>query len=169
MPTTPQTLSWKKQPYVWMLILIPMSAVIMGIVMITLAIESDSGLVVDDYYKKGKQINKVIARDKMAALMSLNAGLEFNTETARVDVQFLTDNWPPDDEAITLGLYHATRPGMDQLLLLEKLEPNHYSAEFKPLAQGRWKVQLATDKWRLVGSLYRPGSDSLQLKAFSAD
>ena len=152
-----------------MLILIPMSAVIMGIVMMTLAIESDSGLVVDDYYKRGKQINKVIARDKMAALMSLNAGLEFNTESATVDVKFLTDKWPPGDEAITLGLYHATRPGMDQVLILEKLKPNHYSAPYELLAPGRWKVQLATDKWRLVGSLFRPGSDSLQLKAFPVD
>ena len=161
-----QTLSWKKQPYVWMLILIPLSAVIMGVVMITLAIESDSGLVVDDYYKKGKQINKVIERDKMAASMSLSASLEFKADTASVDVKFLTDNWQAGDEAITLGLYHATRPGMDQELLLEKIKINHYSAEFTPLAPGRWKVQLATDSWRLVGSLYRPGGDSLQLMAF---
>ena len=32
----------------------------MGVVMITLAIQSYSGLVVDDYYKKGKQINRVL-------------------------------------------------------------------------------------------------------------
>lgn len=164
-----QTLSWKKQPYVWMLILIPLSAVVMGVVMITLAIKSDSGLVVDDYYKKGKQINKVIERDKMAASMSLSVSLEFNEETSSVDVTFLTDNWQAGDEAITLGLYHATRPGMDQVLKLEKLKTNLYSAEFTPLAQGRWKIQLATDSWRLVGSLYRPGGDSLQLTAFPAD
>ena len=46
--------SWKREPLVWMLIAIPFSAVVMGVVMITLAIQSSSGLVVDDYYKKGQ-------------------------------------------------------------------------------------------------------------------
>ena len=58
--------NWKQEPMVWLLIAIPLSAVIMGVVIITLAINSYSGLVVDDYYKKGKHINRVIARDKCA-------------------------------------------------------------------------------------------------------
>ena len=55
------------------LIGIPLSAVIMGIVMLTLAIQSWSGLVVDDYYRKGKQINRVLARDKLAYELGLAA------------------------------------------------------------------------------------------------
>jgi len=49
--------NWKREPLVWMLIAIPLSAVIMGVVMITLAIQSFSGLVVDDYYKKNWPTN----------------------------------------------------------------------------------------------------------------
>ena len=69
--------SWKTQPYVWMLILIPFSAVVVGMIMLTLAIKSDTGLVVDDYYKKGKQINQVLARDLAASTMGLSAALNF--------------------------------------------------------------------------------------------
>ncbi|MCP4429838.1 MAG: FixH family protein [Gammaproteobacteria bacterium] len=169
MITDTQLLSWKNQPYVWMLILIPMSAVIMGVVMITLAINSDSGLVVDDYYKKGKQINKVIARDRMAASMSLSANIEFNMDSKNIDVIFLTYNWQSNNEVITLGLYHATRPGMDQFLTLQKVDDYLFSARYTPLDPGRWKIQLATESWRLVGSLHRPGGNSLQLTAFLSE
>ena len=137
--------------------------------MLVLAIESDSGLVVDDYYKKGKQINRVIARDRIAAEMALSAGVEFNTDLERVDIVFHSDNWQASNEIITLGLYHATRPGMDQVIDLQKVNDRSYSTHFTPLQAGRWKIQLATDSWRLIGSLHRPGGKSLQLTAFSAE
>ena len=69
MNSAPETQrNWKREPMVWMLIAIPLAAVIMGVVMITLASQTFSGLVVDDYYKKGKQINRVLARDRLAQM-----------------------------------------------------------------------------------------------------
>ncbi len=159
--------SWKSQPYVWMLILIPLSAVIMGIIMITLAIESDSGLVIDDYYKKGKQINQVIVRDQAAGALGLSADIRFDSGTAGVYLTLKAKSALPDQETITLGLYHATRPGMDQSLILRRIDNNNFVAQFEPLDLGRWKVQLSTETWRLTGSLHRPGGDTLQLSAMS--
>ena len=52
---------------VWMIIMIPFSAVVMGGVMLTLAVSSDDGLVTDDYYRKGLQINRTLERDALAA------------------------------------------------------------------------------------------------------
>lgn len=161
--------SWKKQPYVWMLILIPFSAVIMGVIMINLAIQSDSGLVVDDYYKKGKQINQVIGRDQAASALALNANIQFDADSTTVKVDLSANSELSDGQTVTLGFYHATRPGMDQSQPLKRIGYQHYSAKFAPLAPGRWKVQLATDTWRLTGSLHRPGGDSLQLVAMATD
>ena len=67
--------NWKQEPLVWLLIAIPFTAVVMGVVMMTLAIQSYSGLVVDDYYKKGKQINRVLARDRFAHELGLAAAV----------------------------------------------------------------------------------------------
>ena len=58
---------WYQEPLVWMLIAIPGSAVVMGAVMLTLATSTYDGLVADDYYKRGLQINRSIAREKHAA------------------------------------------------------------------------------------------------------
>ncbi len=161
--------SWKRQPYVWMLILIPFSAVIMGIIMITLAIKSDTGLVVDDYYKKGKQINQVIARDQAAAALALNAGIRIDAESAEVHVNLKANSDLADNEIITLGFYHATKPGMDQSLILRHIGNNHYIAQIKPLDLGRWKIQLETETWRLTGSVHRPGGNNLQLTAMAVN
>ena len=58
---------WYREPMVWLIIMIPFSAVIMGGVLLTLAVSSDDGLVTDDYYKKGLQINRTLERDALAA------------------------------------------------------------------------------------------------------
>ncbi len=51
---------WYREPYVWLLIAIPACAVVAGFVTLALAIATDDGLVVDDYYWQGKQINRVL-------------------------------------------------------------------------------------------------------------
>lgn len=149
--------------------MIPLSAVIMGVVMISLAIQTDTGLVVDDYYKKGKQINRVIARDRMAASMLLRANIDLVPESSKLTISIISENWLPSDEVITLGLYHSTMPGKDQVLSMEKVSDRVYSTRYETLAPGRWKIQLSTDSWRLVGSLHRPGGNSVVLAAFSSE
>jgi hypothetical protein len=79
--------NWKQEPLVWLLIAIPFSAVVMGVVMITLAIQSYSGLVVDDYYKKGKQINRVLARDRFAHELGLAARFSLGDE-GKIEIRF---------------------------------------------------------------------------------
>ena len=78
---------WMREPLVWLLIAIPSSAVIMGVVMITLALQSWSGLVVDDYYRKGKQINRVLARDRLAYELGLAAGLRLDN-ASKLEIRF---------------------------------------------------------------------------------
>ena len=69
---------WYREPFVWLVILFPASAVIGGMITISLAISSDDGLVVDDYYKRGLEINRTLERDKAAARHGIQATLGFN-------------------------------------------------------------------------------------------
>jgi len=157
--------SWKSQPYVWMLILIPLTAVVVGMIMLTLAIESDTGLVVDDYYKKGKQINRVLERDQAASTMGLSANINLDVDNGKVEVRLKANSTLITNEQISLGLFHATKPGMDQTLLLSTDHQPIYTAALGELGDGRWHIHLSTDTWRLTGSLYVPGGSSLQLTA----
>ena len=71
----PMSLPWYKYKLVWMIIAIPAASVIAGINMIYLAVNTDDGLVVDDYYKEGMAINQSLQRDKTAAELGLTARL----------------------------------------------------------------------------------------------
>ena len=60
---------WYRHPWVWGIIAIPGSSVIVGIVMITLAASGPTDLVRDDYYKAGLTINQEFgARERAAEL-----------------------------------------------------------------------------------------------------
>ncbi len=146
---------WKREPLVWLLIVIPFSAVVMGVVIITLAIQSWSGLVVDDYYKKGKQINRVLARDKFAYELGLAASFKLATDGS---TEVLFDpgvSFIPGDK-IVLELVHATLPGLDQRLVLQKHGTHLLRGKINLHGSGRWNLYLHTRDWRLTGSLHYP-------------
>ncbi len=159
--TRDKTGNWKQEPLVWLLIAIPSTAVIMGVVMVTLAIQSYSGLVVDDYYKKGKQINRVIARDKFAWELGLEAGLRL--EQGRIEVRFDPSVSHVPGDRIELKLVHATRPGLDRELLLERRDTRLYSGALDLHGEGRWNVSLQTGDWRITGSMRYPQQGEARL------
>ncbi len=154
---------WTREPLVWMLIAIPASAVIMGMIMLTLAVQSYSGLVVDDYYRHGKQINRVIARDRLAWELGLEAELALDPDGA-VRVAFIAGADLLPDGDIELAFVHATRPGLDRSLALERVGFGIYRARVLLAGSGRWNLALQTPDWRLTGSLRRPQQGTALLK-----
>lgn len=153
---------WQREPLVWLLIGIPLSAVIMGIVMLTLAIQTWSGLVVDDYYRKGKQINRVLARDQLACELGLAANLRV-LESGRIEIRFDPGVSVIPGERIELKLVHATRPGLDRSLFFDNRQLRRLEAELPIPGPGRWNLFLQTGDWRLTGSLQFPQASSAPL------
>jgi len=154
--------NWKREPLVWMIIAIPASAVIMGVVMITLAIQSFSGMVVDDYYKKGKQINRVLARDQLAYELGLAAALSLEAANG-IEIRFDSGVSVIPGERIELKLVHATKPGLDQQLFFDNNNLRLLKATLQLPGSGRWNLILQTADWRLTGSLQYPDQRSAQL------
>ena len=163
MNTTQTNRSWYRFPYVWMMILIPFSAVIMGIIMISLAIESSSGLVVDDYYKQGKEINRVLARDEMAKSMGLEANLTLDSTTGKLQVKINSAKDAILSDQLDLHFFHSTREGKDQSRTLHRADGNTYTARIEQLPAGRWNLQISTESWRLTGSMKTPDNYMRQL------
>jgi len=150
---TKEVTRWHKEPYAWLLILFPALAVIASFVTLRLAINSYDGLVTDDYYKKGLEINRVLERDKRAQALGIDADVRFDpfahTFTARmraIDVNAL----PP---SLRLKLMHSTRAGFDRDLTIERTTDGSYFAILPQLAPGRWYAQIETDDWRILKSL----------------
>jgi hypothetical protein len=154
--------NWKREPLVWMLIAIPATSVIMGVIMITLAIQSFSGLVVDDYYKKGKQINRVLARDQLAHELGLGAALSIDA-TDGIRIRFDPGVSVIPGDRIELKLVHATMPGLDQQLFFDNNNLKLLESPLQLPGPGRWNLILQTPDWRLTGSLQHPTQNSARL------
>ncbi len=144
--------AWYLEPYVWLVILFPASAIIAGIFTLNLAIRSDDGLVVDDYYKQGLEINRTLDRDKAAISYGLDASLQFNADAKliRLLIKVNSDYQLPDK--INLSFSHHTRSGFDQTVLLEQVDDGVYQSVLPKLIAGTFSVQLAADNWRLLTS-----------------
>lgn len=154
--------TWRQEPLVWLLIAIPASAVVMGVVMLTLAIRSYSGLVVDDYYQQGKQINRVLERDRLAWELGLAAGLRLGADDS-IEIRFAPGVGRVPGERIELVLVHATRPGLDRRLLLDNSTNEPLRAKLSLPGEGRWNLYLQTPDWRLTGSLRYPRDNAAEL------
>lgn len=154
---------WYQEPYVWLLITFPMLAVVAGFYTLYLAIISYDGLVEDDYYKRGKQINRVLERDQAAASLGLSANTRFDFDSGRIVVLFRSKPGFAAPDRLSLRLLHATRAGYDQKLTLQRLPDGRYFGLYKTIVAGRWHVQLETDVWRLTGSLVLPKENQVEL------
>ena len=152
---------WYREPLVWMLIAIPGSAVLVGMLLLTLAIRSYDGLVVDDYYARGKQINQSLQRDRAAARHGLSASL--NVHAGGIALTLAGDSNFEPPAILSLGLYHATRGGHDRELTLVRSQDQVYRADLAPLPAGAWELQLASGDWRLTGRLHAPGESDVRM------
>lgn len=141
---------WYREPMVWLVIAIPLSAVVMGAVMLTLAVSTYDGLVSDDYYKKGLQINRSMERDELAVSYEL-AGEVMLGEA--IEVSLFGNAHFQAPEILNLRLFHATRSGLDRHLMLRRVAAGRYVASGLRLEPGSWHLQLDADGWRLNARL----------------
>ncbi len=148
---------WYREPIMWLVVLIPGSSVLMGAVLIGLAVSTDDGLVVDDYYQRGLEINRSLERDRTAARLELEARVWFEPDAGSTRLLLGGSETLVAPAALRLELVHATRAGRDQMVTLRGQGRGEYAGDYVRLEAGRWLVQLEAPEWRLTGSLAVPG------------
>lgn len=150
MELTEPSKPWHKHPLVWMMIAIPFSAVIMGVVMIWLAVDTDDGLVADDYYKQGLEINRVISRDKKAAELELSAIIELDNSAKVIKVKFDKGVLKSFPKSLLLNLQHATRENSDITVRLDHgIDKQYIGHVVQPITEGVWYFEIADADWKL--------------------
>ena len=158
---------WHRQPWVWLLRALPMTAVIGGMVTIYIAVATSDGLVVDDYYKRGKAINMDLARDRAAAMHQLQARLGIDLQYRQVTLKLQARGYELPG-TVALALLHPTRAGHDQAVQLQMVDAGRYTGTVAELPLGGWYVQLSADDWRLSGRLTLPQTEpAVLLPAYS--
>jgi len=158
-------LPWYRQSAPWLLMAGPAIVVVASFVTLWLALRSDDGLVSDDYYRRGLNINRTLAQSERAASLGLVAAVSVTSESLSVR---LSGRAPAFAAPATLAatLSHPTRAGLDQSLILRR-QGDAYRGRFRLPAAGHWLLQLEdeTNGWRLVGNLVLPANGETLLGA----
>lgn len=143
---------WYTHPMVWMVIALPATAVVAGLLTVYIAVSNQDSLVVDDYYKEGQAINQELDRDKKAAALGLSALVDVNAENGEIVLNLAAVKEYKAAPELTFKLIHRTLPGADQTTTLNRVEGSQeYRGYIKPpVIEGRWTIQIIEeDNWRL--------------------
>jgi len=144
---------WFKQFWPWFLILLPMAAVVAGISTVIIATNNKPNMVVDDYYTKGKAINRDLSL--LSNAQSLNISAVVNQQDNELVVQL---NGMKDNSSIYVSLFHATLAEQDTSSLLTADGKGVYRFVSDNKLQGKWQLRIEPfDKsWRLQKTIILP-------------
>ena len=166
------TIPWYKQPLVWMLVAIPMSAVVMGVIVMYLAITTDDGLVAENYYKKGMTINRQLAREDTAKNLQLTAVIDITIDTGYIRAVFNKGQMAEYPSQLQLALKHATKQQNDVYAVLQKgMENNYVGSMPQGVHLGIWHIELNNSddetvaQWRLSQRVRLESETSISLQA----
>ncbi len=131
----------------------PTVVIVAGFITAWLAIESNDGLVDDNYYKVGLSVNQQLKQKQLAAELNLKAVM--NVTQDGQSIQLVLNGLPKEGlpDTLQLRLVHPTRKGEDQTLMLHR-QGTIFSA---PLTAnpgtGRWKIVIEDPLagWRMDG------------------
>ncbi|AFT70554.1 hypothetical protein B5T_02280 [Alloalcanivorax dieselolei B5] len=143
------TLPWYRYPLVWLVILIPLSSVVGGMVTLTLAIRHADATVADDWYQQGKAINRSMADLDQARRL----GLELRLYAGEPAGLRLTSKVPmPWPERLQLAFRHPTFAERDIAMTFLHQGGGRYRADGGALAvNDHWVVTVTPEQghWRL--------------------
>lgn len=163
-PANTDARPWYRQLWPWLILSVPAVSIVLGVILLTLALRSDDGLVVDDYYKQGLGINEVLDKKTHAAELGLRAQLTFSED--RKVVRVLVHGQSTQGAPLLLRFVHPTRAGEDQNLVLHAVGGVMYEGTVAALSAGRWHIVLEDEgaTWRLSG-IWHTSASHLTLEA----
>jgi uncharacterized protein len=162
---TPATITpWYKQFWPWFLIGLLLSSVLVSTTFAVLSVRSFDGMVQEDYYEHGKAINLVLAKQRRADELDLEARLVIDAMTSDIVLDLAGEERP---ERLALKLVFPTAADRDQEFILEHVRDGRYVGQAPDGLRHRWYLQLQPDdeapEWRLVGEARLPREDAIDL------
>jgi hypothetical protein len=148
------TRPWYREPWPWLLMSGPAAVLVAGAITSWIAFRTADGLVVEDYYKQGLAINKVLKREDNARTLGIAADIVLRRDRLEVSMS------GAQPEVMFAHLAHATRAGHDLRLRMVRSPAGRYAADLPPLPAGRWRIALEdpASTWRVVSDGWSRGA-----------
>ena len=152
----------RRNPVFWLMIAIPGITVIAGLSTLGIALRHADPPLPAAYHWEGEHLDQDFAQQRLAAAHGTQVLL---TTPAADGVCAARVTAAPDDAAtLTLLFTSASDPGLDRVVLLQRVGAGDYRGACAPIPAGRWRVALEAGQWsirtQLVGSV-----DQLMLRA----
>jgi hypothetical protein len=149
---------WYKEGWVWFLLGVPGTSIVLSLMMLYVAISGRDTLVQDDYYKKGLAINESLQKDELALNLDLSARLEIEPDqTLKLR---LSGSLPVKPEFLILYFEHPTLSNQDFDI---RLIPNgdFYYGVLETSVAGKRYLTLSAygSEWRLQTNAGFPTSE----------
>lgn len=149
---------WYSHTSVWVLFLIPFSAVLFGMVMIATVQIFPDDTVSDNYYKEGMAINKRFEEDSRNQISRIQVGV-YALENQLIGF----DSIPPTDSEVYLNLHHIADSSKDLRVVLSRdLAGAYYSMDSQVYdnltSSGIWYLEFnsAVEQWKINKRLATP-------------
>lgn len=155
---------WYRQFWPWFLISLPATAVVAGFITLNIAIDSDDGLVKDDYYKEGLAVHRDAARFELAKQLNVQAAVRVDEASGTIDVE-LNDAPVGNLPNLILTFFHPTRADNDYQVALSRVAGNRYVGKAVTLSAANWRVSIDPPEqtWRITGRMPVPQQWTAQL------
>lgn len=153
-----------KEPWVWLVFGLPLTAVIAGITTVFIAYSNPPDLVPGHWKKDGKAIVELF--DTMQTSIDMNLSAMGSFENDNVVIRL---NQQVDSNSVHMNFVHPTQGEKDQQTTLHKIGKMEYSGFLPSLSAGQYKVilesnpQNAETLWMLTGTMSWP-TDQLHLQ-----
>ncbi|MFD2176635.1 FixH family protein [Veronia pacifica] len=153
---------WYKQFWPWFLIALPGTVVVASLFTFYLFSKNSVSLVTDDYYKKGKSINRDLSKLKAADNLNIRASLTGNENrmTLRLNKGALPF-YPP----IRIKFQHRTLPEKDVIRMLSPDAKGNYRFSLEKALTGPWFIELSAhdNSWKLANRANFPTTETVTL------
>lgn len=156
-------LPWWKERMVWLIIALPVSAVLAGIATVFIASHDPDDVVKTEYVKEGMAVSATRTALDKAAHMGLAAKVSYHEGLVSLHISGL-DTRP---ETLKLALIHPTQAKLDQQFSLTVTGQGIYQAHINLTGQGKRHLTLTPpdSSWQLEGEWHAPFREETSLRA----
>jgi hypothetical protein len=160
---------WYKERWPWLLMLGPFITIVFTLTVGWYAYQYRDPVTDHDYYEDSLKAGRIVAKNKLAAELGIQARMRLTGEHIEVDIASADHSKHISLPALLrLALSHPTRAGMDQTIELQPSGSGRYTADLRLPTSGHWIVLIEDDlqTWRLFGEVVLPAREEI---VFSSD
>lgn len=156
---------WWKEPMVWLIAVLPATAVVAGFATYFIAAHEPDTLVRSDFRKEGfALVEQVTDADRRAAELGMIARLMSDGERLNLTINSVL---PVLSARLSLTVIHPTQESQDLHVTLERAPNGAYLGQLPRMGEGKRLLVLESEDhaWRISGRWIAPFSGTVELAA----